>query len=78
MERGFDIVHAAAIAAVLVAKIAVVLGVISDGEDPPRRLHRSRSTFKEALRPFPDWGHTYMTFTKFLGFLPSHPLVCNS
>ena len=53
--RGFD-VPADAIAAVLAAKIAVVLGVISDGEDQPRRLHRSRSTFKEALRPFPDWG----------------------
>ena len=59
MERqAFDVVPIAA--AVLAAKIAVVLGVISEGRthhvDRLCTCRRRKSTFKEALRPFPGWG----------------------
>ena len=72
MERGFDIVPAAAIAAVLVAKIAVVLGVISVGTYHVDRLcacRRHKPTFQEALRPFHGWG-PYLVFAYFRGFYP--------
>ena len=60
IQRGFDVP-----AADLAAKIAVVLGVISEGRthhvDRLCTGRRRKSTFKEALRPVPGWG-PYLMF----------------